>query len=230
MTLRTHALPEFFGGAFATVRATSDDAYRRLVAKTVEFYAQALFNPHWGEQIGFGPGGVVAISMVFQGLTSATGRGCLASVFRLGLRFASGFRPRVGAADRRVPGPAFLGPFGTQVAPGTRPRRRSRGRAGGRYILGGKPGGSRRRLARLPIRLAARVPPRVGPARTPRRRACRRRSASRDAACQQGPCGRDAGGDRRGQGNRDEPSGRRRLRAGDQRRARTARLSRRSRP
>ena len=70
VTLRTHALPDFFGGAFATVRATSDDAYRRLVAKTVEFYAQALFNPHWGEQIGFGPGGVVAISMVFQGLTS----------------------------------------------------------------------------------------------------------------------------------------------------------------
>jgi FAD/FMN-containing dehydrogenase len=70
VTLRTHALPDFFGGVFATVRATSDDAYRRLVAKTVEFYAEGLFNPHWGEQIGFGPGGVVAISMVFQGLTS----------------------------------------------------------------------------------------------------------------------------------------------------------------
>jgi FAD binding domain len=70
VTLCTHALPDFFGGVFATVRATSDDAYRRLIAKTVEFYAEGLFNPHWGEQIGFGPGGVVAISMVFQGLTS----------------------------------------------------------------------------------------------------------------------------------------------------------------
>ena len=70
VTLRTHALPEFLGGASATIKAASDDAYRRLIAKTVEFYAQALFNPHWGEQIGFGPGGVVAISMVFQGLTS----------------------------------------------------------------------------------------------------------------------------------------------------------------
>jgi FAD/FMN-containing dehydrogenase len=70
VTLRTHSLPDFFGGVFATVRATSDDAYRRLIAKTVEFYAEALFNPHWGEQIGFGPGRVVAISMVFQGLTS----------------------------------------------------------------------------------------------------------------------------------------------------------------
>ncbi|HEY1452389.1 MAG TPA: BBE domain-containing protein [Roseiarcus sp.] len=70
VTLLTHPLPDFFGGVFATVRATSDNAYRRLIAKTVEFYAQALFNPHWGEQIGFGPDGVVAISMVFQGLMS----------------------------------------------------------------------------------------------------------------------------------------------------------------
>ena len=32
------------------------------MGKIVEFYAQALFNPHWGEQIGFRPGGVVTIS------------------------------------------------------------------------------------------------------------------------------------------------------------------------
>src|SRR5271155_5530549 len=70
VTLRTHELPEFFGGASATIKATSDDAYRRLIGRIVEFYARALFNRHWGEQIGFRPGGVVAISMVFQGLTS----------------------------------------------------------------------------------------------------------------------------------------------------------------
>jgi FAD/FMN-containing dehydrogenase len=68
LTLRTHDLPEFFGGVFATVRATSDDAHRRLVSKILEFYQEALFNPHWGEQITFGPGGAVAIAMVFQGL------------------------------------------------------------------------------------------------------------------------------------------------------------------
>src|ERR1700756_5658768 len=44
VTLRTHALPDFFGGVSAVIRATSDDAYRRLIAKTVEFYGQALFN------------------------------------------------------------------------------------------------------------------------------------------------------------------------------------------
>ena len=67
VTLKTHPLPEFFGGVFATIRAGSDGAYRRLIAKIVEFYAEALFNPHWGEQILIGRG-AVAISMAFQGL------------------------------------------------------------------------------------------------------------------------------------------------------------------
>ena len=67
VTLRTHALPEYFGGVFVTVRAASDDAHRRLIAKALEFYAEALFNPHWGEQIRIGPG-FVAFSMVLQGL------------------------------------------------------------------------------------------------------------------------------------------------------------------
>jgi FAD/FMN-containing dehydrogenase len=65
--LRTHALPEYFGAVFATIHAASDDAYHRLIGKTVEFYAQALFNPHWGEQIRIGRG-YVAFSMVSQGL------------------------------------------------------------------------------------------------------------------------------------------------------------------
>jgi FAD/FMN-containing dehydrogenase len=68
VTLRTHALPEFLGGVFATLKAASDDAYRRLIAKTVEFYAESLFNPHWGEEIRIGRG-YVMISMVLQGLT-----------------------------------------------------------------------------------------------------------------------------------------------------------------
>jgi FAD/FMN-containing dehydrogenase len=67
VTLRTHPLPDFFGAVFATMKAASDDAYRRLIAKTVEFYAEALFNPHWGEEIRIGRG-YVAISMVFQGI------------------------------------------------------------------------------------------------------------------------------------------------------------------
>src|SRR5580704_2589552 len=68
VTLRTHPLPEFLGGVFATIKAAADDAYRRLIAKTVKFYAEALFNPRWGEEIRIGRGYVV-ISMVLQGLT-----------------------------------------------------------------------------------------------------------------------------------------------------------------
>src|ERR1700722_11179692 len=67
VTLRTHPLPDFFGGASAILKASSDDAYRRLIAKIVEFYREALFNPHWGEQINIGRG-FVQIAMVFQGL------------------------------------------------------------------------------------------------------------------------------------------------------------------
>jgi FAD/FMN-containing dehydrogenase len=68
LTLRTHRLPEFFGAAFATIKATSENAFRRLVGKVIEFYHEALFNPHWGEQIAFRPDNVLVIYMVFQGL------------------------------------------------------------------------------------------------------------------------------------------------------------------
>jgi FAD/FMN-containing dehydrogenase len=67
MTLRTHELPEFFGALSGAIHATSEDAYRRLIARTVDFYAQALFNPHWGEQILTGRS-YVGFNMVFQGL------------------------------------------------------------------------------------------------------------------------------------------------------------------
>jgi FAD/FMN-containing dehydrogenase len=68
LTSRTHDLPELFGAAFMTIRATSDAAFRRLVDRVLSLYRDSLFNPHWGEQIAFRPGNVLAITMVFQGL------------------------------------------------------------------------------------------------------------------------------------------------------------------
>jgi FAD/FMN-containing dehydrogenase len=68
LTLRTHDLPEFFGAVFMTIKATSDAAFRRLIGRVVSFYSESLFNPHWGEQIAFRPGNVLAIATVFQGL------------------------------------------------------------------------------------------------------------------------------------------------------------------
>ena len=67
VTLNTYPLPNSSAACLRLIKASSDDAYRRLIAKTVDFDAQALFNPHWGEQILVGRG-YVAISMAFQGL------------------------------------------------------------------------------------------------------------------------------------------------------------------
>ena len=53
---------------FGTIRADSNTAFRDLIARILSFYADKLFNPHWGEQIIFGKDNTVQISMLFQGL------------------------------------------------------------------------------------------------------------------------------------------------------------------
>ena len=136
VTLRTHALPEFLGGVFATIKASSDEAYRRLISKILEFYAQALFNPHWGEQLGFAPGGVLSISMVLQGLDQQRGRGDVASLLRLGLSVRAGFQHCFGAEDHQRAGAPFLGPRLSQASSRSRHLGRSSRRAGRQYLLG----------------------------------------------------------------------------------------------
>jgi FAD/FMN-containing dehydrogenase len=69
VTLKTHPLPEFFGGVFLGVQAASDDAYRRLISRFVDFYAEALHNPHWGEIVNLRRRNTFDVSMSFQGLT-----------------------------------------------------------------------------------------------------------------------------------------------------------------
>lgn len=71
MTLMTHELPENFGAAQGVVRARSDAAFRRLLDRFVDFYAKALFNPHWGEQIRTHPDNRLTIAMLCQGLDQA---------------------------------------------------------------------------------------------------------------------------------------------------------------
>jgi len=71
VTLRTHDLPEFFGYAGGTIKAASDAAFRRLIARFVAFYRESLFNPHWGESIKIHPQNALEISMVCQGLDEA---------------------------------------------------------------------------------------------------------------------------------------------------------------
>ncbi len=118
LTVRTHALPDFVGGVNAVIRATSDAAHRRLIGKIVEFYKQALFDPHWGEQLTFAPRGVVAVSMVFQGLdqqqAEATWRPFFDWVSAAPQDFAIVSGPRIGA----LPAQHFWDPSILKVIPG----------------------------------------------------------------------------------------------------------------
>jgi FAD/FMN-containing dehydrogenase len=68
VTLRTHELPEFFGAAWGTIKAHSDVAFQKLLARFVGFYADKLFNPHWGEQVTIGSDNTLKLLMVCQGL------------------------------------------------------------------------------------------------------------------------------------------------------------------
>ena len=68
LTLRTRELPDQFGAVFFSVKASSDTAFRALIAETMAFYARALFNPHWGEQVSFKRDSV-HFSLVFQDLS-----------------------------------------------------------------------------------------------------------------------------------------------------------------
>ena len=74
LTLRLRDLPELAGGANFTVKASSDDAYRRLIRQFVGFYRDALFNDHWGEQAHFSPDNKLEISMVHLGLETEASR------------------------------------------------------------------------------------------------------------------------------------------------------------
>ena len=74
LTLRVRDLPEFAGGANFTVKASSDDAYRRLIRHFVAFYREALFNDQWGEQAHFSADNKLEISMVHLGLETEQSR------------------------------------------------------------------------------------------------------------------------------------------------------------
>jgi FAD/FMN-containing dehydrogenase len=71
MTVRLHDLPEFFGAANFTVKAASEDAYRRLIREFVSFYHEHLFNDHWGEQAHVNSDNTLDIKMSCHGLDTA---------------------------------------------------------------------------------------------------------------------------------------------------------------
>jgi len=68
LTLRTRELPEYFGAVFAGIHASSDEAYKELIAQALGFYRDQLSNAHWGEKMGFRPNNLFTVGMLFQGL------------------------------------------------------------------------------------------------------------------------------------------------------------------
>jgi FAD/FMN-containing dehydrogenase len=71
LTLRTHDLPANFAAVIGTIQAKSDDAFKRLIARFMGFYAETLMNPHWGEQVIFHSDNKLEFSMLGQGLNQA---------------------------------------------------------------------------------------------------------------------------------------------------------------
>lgn len=74
VTLRTHELPEMFGAVFGAIKASSDAAFKALIAEAMAFYRRALFNPNWGEQMVFQANNSLRITMLFQGMSEMQAR------------------------------------------------------------------------------------------------------------------------------------------------------------
>ncbi|WP_186030401.1 FAD-dependent oxidoreductase [Burkholderia gladioli] len=104
ITLQTHDLPEHFGWAEFTVRASSREAYRRLVERLVSHYAENLFNPQWGEQLVFRKD-EVHVSMVCQGLDDGRAKSVWAPfidwIRTSPADFTFNDEPRIGAGPAR---------------------------------------------------------------------------------------------------------------------------------
>jgi FAD/FMN-containing dehydrogenase len=71
LTMKTHPLPPAIGAMIFNVTAADELSWRELVRGIVDFYATALFNPNWGEQIAFSPGRRLGVTMLCHSLTKA---------------------------------------------------------------------------------------------------------------------------------------------------------------
>ncbi|HLH48635.1 MAG TPA: FAD-binding oxidoreductase [Roseiarcus sp.] len=118
VTVRTHDLPQIFGAVFATIKAGSDDAYRRLIDKIVTLYRDKLFNSHWGEQIVLRPGGLLAIAMVFQGLEQSEAEAAWRPFFDWIKAAPQDFTVPAGPQVLAVPARHFWDPAALKSIPG----------------------------------------------------------------------------------------------------------------
>jgi len=178
LVLKTYELPEAFGSAELTVKAASDEAFRRLIGQFLVFYRDRLLNPHWDGVLqvrhekhaggvndlararpSAGRRGMAYVSgMASLRVGQAGGRQGLAAVPRLDRRVAPGL-PLGGAADDREHAGAQV--VGRRVSQeirrrfdGKRPA--ARGDPRGLLVDRRRPG-HRRLLAWVSIDLASRI-------------------------------------------------------------------------
>ena len=152
LTLRTHDLPAF-GAAWGAIRAQSDAAFRRLIAHFFDFYADKLFNPHWGEQIRLGPDNTLELAMVCQGLDNAQVGSIWQPFFDWVKASPQDFFVSDSALRGRVSGAALVGFLGQPFNdPGSARRRARLSR-----VVSRRPGSGRRVPLWLRVALAARV-------------------------------------------------------------------------
>lgn len=70
VTLRVREIAESWGAAILSVKASSDDAFLRLLRQFVSFYRENLFNDHWGEHVHISSNNSMSILMVCEDLNT----------------------------------------------------------------------------------------------------------------------------------------------------------------
>ena len=116
LTLRTHELPPFMGFAGGTIKAQSDAAFSKLIAHTIGFYHEHLFNPHWGEQLTIRTRQHARSLDGESGSQQGSGGPALAAVYRLGQGLAQGLCPELAASFRSLGGSVLVGSQGQSIA------------------------------------------------------------------------------------------------------------------
>ena len=71
LTLRTHEAPKLGGGFDVTLKANSDEAFRRLIDAFLEVFHDKLLNDHWGEQVAVTKTNTLRVSVVTLDLEDA---------------------------------------------------------------------------------------------------------------------------------------------------------------
>ena len=171
LTLRTHELPEFFGAAWGTIKARSDEAFRRLLARFLAFYADSLCQPALGRAVrDAGTDNSLKISMVCQGLSAEEARKVWQPFFAWVQAAPADFT----VTDELGTGAKAARHWWDIEGNRSMIRRPARRCSPTSRLVAGRPGSGRRLPARLRFAVAARLAAQGGRAAAARGRAVRR--------------------------------------------------------